>query len=168
LRHHTAGYFIDLNIDLSRLEKSLVDNLEQRFNGIFSTKRISHKELWISGDNPFSLRLNSKKSYAERWEKISSKEKKGFLRTKQIPVLREIPTIQINGMVYFEKLGGIDPNPILDVLIDNGYYSKIISTSQELEKAVEKAKEARNNFSYQDHLNDRSIDEGLSAFYLLW
>ena len=62
----------------------------------------------------------------------------------------------------FEKLIEVNPNPILDVLIENDYKSIIIPTSQELKDLIKKAKK-RTKSKEDDYIGDEedSLLEGI-------
>jgi len=151
--HHNSfqdGYFIKFEDNLDKLKKYLVDGLEQEFKKTFTTTRTAYNTLWIAGNNPFSLRLDADKNSswkleqkADRWDLIGNHtRKKRFSKTIQIPIFREIPEANVKGKICFERLDGIDPNPILGILINNNYESEVIPTSQELEDAIKRSKKS--------------------------
>ena len=146
-----------LKYDLKGVEIRTLRGLEQGLQerGLRLT-RAAGNGLWVSEPTPFSLGFSVKLPYwwvsceddpskvrlyvsGRKYEQRGTREFKGWLKTKQIPVLLETPqSIIITGRVAYESLENVDPTTVLDALRTQGYESKVITTPEEVVEAFEK------------------------------
>lgn len=166
------AFYTGFDKDYPKLNKHLGDALEKSLTDRkFPVTRTSHGELWISGDNPFSLSFSSSfmfptiyvdknrvqlSGHKEDWEYQGTKEQKGWLFRREVPVFRENPLVHVSGQVYFEKLEDVDTVPVLEALKEQRYDSRVISTPEELQQAFDKIKQARSDSGYRSSDYSRS------------
>jgi len=112
----------------------------------FRLEQTSSNTLYVPKPDKFSLELNVEYSGVPgKWEKRGTIEKKGWFRTKKLPVKFRIPSyLEIHGeisyidYVSFEK---IKTKPVTDILGSQSYLFKIITPDEEILEELRRANE---------------------------
>jgi len=154
---------IGIKYDLRKIEKDLVDNLEDIFKQKgYQTTRHANNKLWIRPDR-FSLNLDVKMQemlspHVEsldpdyllpqhgNFEKVETRViNKGYnlfgtIFRNEIDVYQEVPSIFIRGKVDYEDLEKVEPTDVLEILTEQGYTSHIITTPHEVEVIIRELK----------------------------
>lgn len=168
--------FIMYTYDLQGIEKDLADELNKSLSEAgFKVTPTANNKLWISEPEQFTASLETKLSNNHSpnrryipWlgrsdvEQIGTREEKGFFGTKKVLIYREIPKVEVAGTLEFEKLTGVEPAPILEVLTSLGYSGRVIPTGKEIIHAL-KNLYAKSETPSSDS-DDSDSDDGLLAF----
>ncbi len=151
---------------------ALIGNLNQGLNdkGLLS-KVTASNALWVGGDDPFSLSFTFRSPYTCDYirEQVELKERKGWFGTREYPVITSKPLVNITGEVVFDRFYKNNPEPVLDVLNQQGYNSRVIPNSEDIERMIKKIKEIRSaklaSNKNRDYREERD-DSGLVALAL--
>jgi hypothetical protein len=152
IMHDNKSYtFFDYDDD--GLLKSGLDSIQSCFeNNNYELNRTASNTLWVSKPEPFSMRFDvayfdkghiSYRVANTNFEKVGSEKSGGRIFKKEIPMFQEVPIVTFSGNIYFESLNSVDPVPVLKLLNELGYAASVNTTSQELQEAIERAKQAR-------------------------
>jgi hypothetical protein len=143
-------FVVGAGIDLEKLQNRLLDDLATGFKAIgFQSKRISQDELWVPEPGLFSARILI---WQKRWKDAlyalgtdlvktnRTLPDKVLWHTYQLPVYEEPHAVRINGEIYYESLEAIEPSPVLEVLVKQGYSTKVETTPQEVLRVIMRSK----------------------------
>ncbi len=144
-------YFCDYDVDA--ILKSELGFFQKCFqNKEYNFRLTADNFIWVSDPEPFSLKLfidtNSYNFDNNSWAKVNYCEfetvgvKRSSIFKTSKPILQEIHVADLSGTIKYERLMGVDPIPVLDMLKKLGYSAKVETTSEELQEAVERANKA--------------------------
>lgn len=122
----------------------------------FDPRETAANVIWVSSPEKFSVFLDCRDRYPgyttdphldkDNWElaeirDITKQKLFGRSETRKVKVYRAVPKIEILGKVAFERLENVDPNPVLNLLSALKYGSRVITTPEEVEKELAKARQ---------------------------